>query len=77
MAAREEREEPMDADFASKSGYSAKVREHYPSPANSPADITMLRLTRRASLILALLLSLGLWAGIWAVVALLASAVLG
>ena len=35
------------------------------------------RLDRAASLILILLLSLGLWAGIWAVVASLASAVLG
>jgi hypothetical protein len=38
---------------------------------------TVLRLTRRASLIVVLLLSLGLWAAIWAAVASLASAILG
>jgi hypothetical protein len=67
----------MDADFASRSGYSAKVRPPHPSASSSTADTGLRRLTRRASLIVALLLSLGLWAGIWAVIASLASAMLG
>lgn len=41
------------------------------------ADLEPPRLSRRASLLLALALSLGLWAAIWAAVASLASAVGG
>jgi hypothetical protein len=47
------------------------------SPSDASTGVAILRLTRRASLLLAFLLSLGLWAGIWTAVASLASAILG
>ena len=67
----------MNADFAAKSGRSAKVRGREGSLSNTPAGLTALYLTRRGSLILVLLLSLGLWAAIWVAVASLASSILG
>jgi hypothetical protein len=57
------------------------LKSAYPTDGRSIRDEELLAdeavLTRRASLIVALLLSLGLWAAIWAVVASLASLMLG
>jgi hypothetical protein len=56
----------MDASIAPRSASSERS-----------TDVEAPRLTRRASLLVALALSLGLWAAIWAVVASLASAIAG
>ena len=69
----------MNSNMAAQPAYSTDGRSlrDQASPSEGSAGVTRLRLTRRASLMLALLLSLGLWAGIWAAVASLASAILG
>lgn len=69
----------MNASIASKSVYSrqrGELRDELP-PSEVLTDAAAVRLTKRASLMLALLLSLGLWAAIWAAVASLAAAMLG
>jgi hypothetical protein len=69
----------MTTKFATNSAYPAdgrRLREEG-LPSEGSAGEAALRLTKRASLMVALLLSLGLWAAIWAAVAALASAILG
>jgi hypothetical protein len=68
----------MDAEIASKSGYAAQAHELPGKLSLSGwAGKAGLRFTKRASLALTLLVSLVLWAAIWALVASLASAMLG
>ena len=68
----------MDAEIASKSGYAAQTHERPGKLSLSAwAGDVGLRFTKRASLALTLLVSLVLWAAIWALVASLASAMLG
>jgi hypothetical protein len=74
--------EQMEARITSKSTYSRRCHELHELRRELPtsdglAEATVLCLTRRGSLMLALLLSLGLWAAIWAAVASLTSAILG
>jgi hypothetical protein len=69
----------MDIKIASGSACFAdrtSLQEQASSLRHSAGTI-ILRFSKRASIVAALLLSLGLWAVIWAVVASLASAILG
>jgi hypothetical protein len=69
----------MNSYLAAHSNYSADPRGSHDETIvhDGSAGLAERRLTRRASLILALLLSLALWTVIWATIALLASVVLG
>ena len=69
----------MESNAALKSSYISNGRNLHDEAPRLDGSVggSGMRLTRRASLILALLFSLGLWAAIWAAVTSLASAIFG
>ena len=73
------KERPMNSHLAAHSNYSADRRSshHETTLRDGLVGLTTPRLTRRASLMLALLSSLALWTAIWAAIGLFASVVLG
>ena len=72
-------ERPVNSHLAARSNYLADRRASHDETTlrDGSAGLAERRLTRRASVMLALVLSLALWVAIWTGIGLLASVVLG